>query len=104
MTIIYNLLSLYSLVVTDISKHVNVIKMHCTLFTKLKIRVQVFRGGITGKEWVVRVTKRYHWFDSLFLEMSLFNFSFVSVHISIRKLINIEPASAKATKVDCYCD
>lgn len=49
---------LYSLVVTDISKHVNVIKMHCTLFTKLKIRVQAFRGWIVGKEWVVRVTKK----------------------------------------------
>lgn len=94
---------LYSLVVTDISKHVNVIKMHCTLYTKLKIRVQAFRGWIAGKEWVVRVTKSYHWSDSPILEMSLFNFSFTSVHISIRKLINIGPASAEATKVDCYC-
>lgn len=95
---------LYSLVVTDISKHVNVIKMHCTLFTKLKIRVQAFRGLIAGKEWVVHVTKSDHWSDSPILEMSLFNFSLItSVHISIRKLINIEPASAEATKVDCYC-
>lgn len=89
---------LYSLVVTDISKHVNVIKMHCTLFTKLKIRVQAFRGWIAGKEWVVRVTKRHHRSDSPIIEMSLFIFSFTSVHISIRKLINIEPASVEATK------